>query len=336
LATLWGVTTDRYGYYYIRHDPALADLPLGHLVTATASRHRSGPLTRETSEMSPAVTVSNAAPRVVAVLTDQTANAEPAFAINTLPASGIQLHTVRTSGGTNRIIVRFSKDVQVIPANVSLQGDGGDLPTDPFIPLTLVPDNSDLSTVTWTFPNVIADQLVLRLFAGANTGIRDTANNNLDGEWVNPNSYTDTNSSISVFPSGNGVAGGNFEFRITVVRSDLNRNGAVNGFDIPWLVKWTGTSGEALLFEMGDIDGNGAANGFDYAPFTADLSAFSGRNFAVWPGTGGGQMAMSGGGGTSEEDLRRLESYLRRLVASGRLTESQVDEVWKTLGEARI
>ena len=56
---------------------------------------------------------------------------------------------------------------------------------------------------------------MLALNADGSNPIEDAAGNRLDGEWTNPTSTTATGG--SVYPSGNGTAGGNFDFRFNVL-----------------------------------------------------------------------------------------------------------------------
>ena len=60
--------------------------------------------------------------------------------------------------------------------------------------------------------------------------IEDAAGNRLDGDWTNPTSTSDTGD--RVYPSGNGVAGGNFDFRFNVLPGDANQDGVVNFSDL--------------------------------------------------------------------------------------------------------
>jgi len=47
--------------------------------------------------------------------------------------------------------------------------------------------------------------------------ITDADGNNLDGEWTNPASVNTVNSSVSTFPSGDGLSGGRFNFVMTLL-----------------------------------------------------------------------------------------------------------------------
>ncbi|QDT69833.1 hypothetical protein MalM25_27750 [Planctomycetes bacterium MalM25] len=83
----------------------------------------------------------------------------------------------------------------------------------------------------------------------------------LDGEWVNPASISTTNSAVSVFPSGDGVAGGDFAFAFTNLFS-LGDNNIGDNELTALLGNWgsTGVTGGAT---DGDFDGNGSVGDGD-------------------------------------------------------------------------
>jgi hypothetical protein len=99
----------------------------------------------------------------------------------------------------------------------------------------------------------------------ASAGVTDASGNQLDGEWANGGDS---------FNSGNGVAGGNFSFRMLSlpgdVRDDFGMSGgrSVNAFDVQdvrdgqngFVV--TGV-GAFLYNERADVDGNGVVNATD-------------------------------------------------------------------------
>jgi hypothetical protein len=83
----------------------------------------------------------------------------------------------------------------------------------------------------------------------------------LDGEWENPTSLADISS--DTFPSGNGTAGGTFEFRFNALSSDANRDLAVDAADYAiWRANYA-TAADAT-FADGDSSGDGAVDGADY------------------------------------------------------------------------
>ncbi|MEX0586065.1 MAG: dockerin type I domain-containing protein, partial [Pirellulales bacterium] len=181
-----------------------------------------------------------------------------------------------------------------------------------------------------TSTTIFKDQLLLAVNGteGSSDRIQDIAGNTLDGEWVNPDSFSDTNSLISSFPSGEGTAGGDFEFRITILRGDVNRDGIVNHPDHAQLTESYGMSSGAT-WEHGDMDGNGAVNLYDVLQYRNNI----GTDYRSWPT--GMMMAMSTAESSAAQEARREnERFLRSLVAAGGLTAAEVDELWTLLGEA--
>jgi hypothetical protein len=106
------------------------------------------------------------------------------------------------------------------------------------------------------------DQVVLRMDDSHVTSVDN--NEALDGEWAsNPDSLSDTGTSR--FPSGNWAAGGDFEFRMTIMPADHNgtttsspttTNFVEQGDLDAVLINW-GATGAAATFLTGDGDGNG-------------------------------------------------------------------------------
>lgn len=81
--------------------------------------------------------------------------------------------------------------------------------------------------------------------------VTDAAGNRLDGEWVNGGTQT---------MSGNGTAGGNFDYRINVLPGDVSGNGVVLGNDVTLDVLARGKSTlDGISFNpLADLDGSGS------------------------------------------------------------------------------
>jgi hypothetical protein len=87
--------------------------------------------------------------------------------------------------------------------------------------------------------------------------VQDTSANPLDGEWVN---------SVSTYPSGNGVNGGNFNFRFNVLPGDSNQTGVVNVTDTVKVRNGQFQSVNPLTAGysiFNDLNGSGAVNVVD-------------------------------------------------------------------------
>ena len=162
----------------------------------------------------------------------------------------------------NRISVRFSEDVNVALHDLVVRG--GDLPVHDFADADLFTYDPASFTATWTLAaNVRNDKLLLELSGAPNgAGVADRAGNSLDGEWTNP---VAPSASGDAYPSGDGAAGGDFNFRLNVLPGDVNRSGgSVVGSDVT-LVRNSqnfspGSSGYSIFR---DVNGSGSILGSD-------------------------------------------------------------------------
>jgi hypothetical protein len=92
----------------------------------------------------------------------------------------------------------------------------------------------------------------------------DTQGNALDGEWVNPLSIqTTSQAGASVFPSGDGSPGGEFQFVVTLLGGDAIRDAWVNSADYSRLSSNFNQSGKT--FEQGDFTGEGEVDELDFS-----------------------------------------------------------------------
>ena len=92
--------------------------------------------------------------------------------------------------------------------------------------------NSSTFTATWTLDQAVgSDRLVLELNgSGSSSPVMDLFGTVLDGEWENPIDRDDALSNS--FPSGNGMAGGDFVFRVDVLPGDRDQSGVTNVLDL--------------------------------------------------------------------------------------------------------
>ena len=173
--------------------------------------------------------------------------------------TGAQLKPLSWSN-IDQISVAFDEDVTVMQSNLALAGvttaaygvAGGTFSYD-----------GSLHVATWTLSSPIAaDQLLLALNADGASPIHDAAGNRLDGEWTNPSATGDTNT--SVYPSGNGVSGGDFQFRFSVLPGDVNQDALVQAGDGLTVRAALGSGpGQAGYSIFADIDGNGLIQASD-------------------------------------------------------------------------
>ena len=160
----------------------------------------------------------------------------------------------------NRISVAFSEDVSVAQAQFAIAGSVGSYSVSGFA------YNATDHVATWSLSAVIGpDKLYIALPGSGATPVTDTAGNALDGEWTNPSSFTDVSASSS-FPSGNGVAGGDFAFRFDVLPGDSTGGslGKVNVADVAQ-TKSRSTQPVTAVNYRSDVDGNNILNVADVA-----------------------------------------------------------------------
>jgi len=128
-----------------------------------------------------------------------------------------------------------------------------------FVP-TLVDFNYDaeMMTATWQFASLPENDHFLISLSDAVTNMQGYR---LDGEWVNPaclsegTSYWGGSSNVvSHFPSGDGYAGGNFNFIFTLLAGDANLTGDVTSDDYDI---WSAHLAQDGSFTVGDFNGDG-------------------------------------------------------------------------------
>lgn len=222
------------------------------------------------------------APRVVDVtISSSTANQtlQPPYHFNLNDGSGEQLRTVPV-GDANQISIRFNQGVATSPTLelqdqlrlIALDSTAGILESVGYDP----PTATNNFTATWTYPTFINGQYLLSLADEVQSmfGIA------LDGEWTNPNRlFVDADAAqlevlqnplISEFPSGDGSAGGAFEFVFSILRGDANRDLRVTGADFSILsANFNGTNTTWYQGNFNSDDTTGAA---DYSTLSSHFN----------------------------------------------------------------
>lgn len=179
--------------------------------------------------------------------------------------SGIQLRTVPV-GGADTISITFTEDVNITADTLKLTGmRTGNRPT-------LADFHYDLGTMTasWRFTGwTFGDQYLISL----SDAVTDVEGNSLDGEWTNPIQLSTVNAAVSEFPSGNGYAGGDFNFVATLLPGDANLDLIV---DISDFLIWNSNASYVAgkLFTQGDFNGDGMVTSSDLPLWQANY----GRN----------------------------------------------------------
>jgi hypothetical protein len=135
-----------------------------------------------------------------------------------IPGGAAQTRSLPWVSGINAVSIRFDQDVTGLldQADLSVRGSAGTIATTGF---TYDPTTK---TGTWTLAApVTIDKLRLVLSAAGVGG--------LDGDWVNPSTTTPAG---DTYPSGDGTSGGDFNFRINVLRGDATGEGRVDAIDL--------------------------------------------------------------------------------------------------------
>jgi hypothetical protein len=111
-------------------------------------------------------------------------------------------------------------------------------------------------TASWQLLGPVGpDKLLLDLNADGDDPVRNAGGVALDGEWE---------TGFSVYPSGDGLPGGDFQFRLNVLPGDVDADGRTRIFDtIQTRDKQFTEAGDANYSVFHDIDGNGMINIFD-------------------------------------------------------------------------
>lgn len=144
----------------------------------------------------------------------------------------------------NQIKITFSEDVDVQMGDLSLSGVN--TTTYSFSSFSY---DANTFTATWTLPAALAkDKLLLDLDGDGIDPVKDAFGNHLDGERTD---------SSDTYGSGNGTAGGDFQFRFNVLPGDAYVDGVVNVID-PLAASYQKgkTAGQAGYVAQYDVNGD--------------------------------------------------------------------------------
>ena len=224
-----------------------------------------------------------------------------------IPAGSGQL-TMRPWTNLNQIQIVFDQDVDI--SQDDLRVHGVNVASYPFESFSY---DAQAYTARWTLASgvngiaIVADKLLLDLNgdAGGVTGTGARALAALDGEWTD---------NASNFPSGNGMAGGDFRFRINVLAGDAGRNGTVLADDFAAVKKRffkavsspaSGTDADYSPFH--DLDGSGGILANDSAEVKRRFFAALPAGNPVLPA---GATAGAGGAPFATEPVRLADELL--------------------------
>jgi fibronectin type 3 domain-containing protein len=182
----------------------------------------------------------------------------------------------------NIISVVFSRDVNINTANIALVGSP-DLGPAPALGTASFTYNSTTFTATWVYQAALPlDKYLLSIPSAAVTSKVSGAA--LDGEFAN--------GSGNLLPSGDTVAGGDFNFRFNILPGDVDQNGVVTGVDggsvRQHFLQFTTTAGYNPLY---DTSGKGEITGIDLNLVQSTLLTSLPATDPTPPGQGGGALA---------------------------------------------
>jgi len=192
-----------------------------------------------------------------------------------IPEGGGQLDALPWMN-VNQLTIVFSEDVTITESDLSLLGvNVANYVTDVgFVPGSFVYDNTNF-TATWTLQQQIGpDKLLIHL----PDTIENLGGSALDGEWQDDVSTV----------SGDGAAGGDFNYRFNLLPADANQDGFVTDLDLSLLVSNWQQAGD---WSAGDFNG-------DYIVTDLDLSILV-TNWQAGLPTGEPSAPAGSGGGES-------------------------------------
>lgn len=167
----------------------------------------------------------------------------------------------------NQIRIRFSEDVDVDAADLSLTGVNQ--PTYAFSDFSYFPE---VRLGVWTVAAPLGnDSFLIDLDADGLDPVQDRNGNILDGDWTN---------GVTSGASGDGVAGGDFEFSFQVLPADATGDAVVSYPDVFSINRVVGQDTTDSRYKAAsDIDGDGLISSSDLQ------AAFGGLGEATPSGT---------------------------------------------------
>jgi hypothetical protein len=206
------------------------------------------------------VVLSAAPPTVVSVEVASTAwsaNFNSYLQSHSLGSHGYQIPTGSAQAkplpwkNLDKIFITFSEDVAVQASDLSITGVG--LASNSYADFSY---DAITHVAAWTLAVPLArNSYQLDLDGDGLDPVRGMDGQVLDGEWSN---------NADAFPSGNGVAGGDFQFVFKILQADVNQSSTVGEKDYSRAFSQAGfTTSTAGYQPLNDVDGNGAISSAD-------------------------------------------------------------------------
>lgn len=162
--------------------------------------------------------------------------------------------------GVDTISLRFSKPVVLSADDLKIVGAGGEIYTTAISEFAY---DQVSATATWQLSTPLANG---RITITLSDDVADLSGNALDGDRIDD---------ISMLPSGDGVAGGNFIFKLEFLNADIDGSGTV---DLSDFARVKATFGTKDLFA--DLNGSGEV---DLGDFEKLKSSFGNRQLFATP-----------------------------------------------------
>ena len=160
----------------------------------------------------------------------------------------------------DQVRITFSEDVNVQANDLSITGV---VNTTYAVSHFFYDPQTKVATWTLETPITAGERLHLDLDGDGVDPVQDLDGNILDGEWVDQ---------VSTYQSGDGTAGGDFEFRFNVLEGDAIASNLVDYFDYIYTRLAEGYEvGDAGYNPFYDVDGNGAIETADWQEVLAHL-----------------------------------------------------------------
>jgi hypothetical protein len=174
-----------------------------------------------------------------------------------VPAGAAQSRSLPWINGVNQVAIRFDQDVsgQIDQNDLVVTGSSS---TYSFAPGGFSYDPTT-RTAVWTLAQPVTQDR-LRIVLNGVSG--------LDGEWVNPSTASPNG---DAYPSGDGTAGGDFNFRINVLAGDATGDQRVDALDLADVKRrlgrrpGDGVTGGAAYSVFADLTADGIVNALDLA-----------------------------------------------------------------------
>jgi hypothetical protein len=175
----------------------------------------------------------------------------PPYSFGDNVGSGEQLRTVPV-GSANTISIQFTEELAALDSDDLELIAINNVFAEPTPTLIQSPELGNDLTAIWSLSSPLPQaQYLLRL----QDHITDQDGKALDGEWTNPVAVS-TGSGSSEFPSGDGIAGGDFEFIFTILSGDTNTDTVVDLSDLGTFATNL-HRGVGMAWEDGDFSGDG-------------------------------------------------------------------------------